>query len=84
MEYTHSKDYLIELASNPQTHGWLKDLIIKIVNNNGGISDAELADSVIQLKTNAASVLVIPSTAMSNQNADIKLGNDAKSGAFSG
>lgn len=73
MEYTHSKDYLIELASNPQTHGWLKDLIIKIVNNNGGISDAELADSVIQLKTNATSVLVIPSTAMSNQNADIKL-----------
>lgn len=73
MEYTHSKDYLIELASNPQTHGWLKDLIIKIVNNNGMISDAELADSVQQLKTNAASVLVIPSTAMSNQNADIKL-----------
>jgi hypothetical protein len=73
MEYTHSKDYLIELASNPQTHGWLKDLIIKIVNNNGMISDTELADSVQQLKTNAASILVIPSTAMSNQNADIRL-----------
>lgn len=72
MEYTHSKDYLIELASNPQTHGWLKDLIIKIVNNNGMISDTELADSVQQLKTNAASILVIPSTAMSNQNADIR------------
>ena len=56
MEYTHSKDYLIELASNPQTHGWLKDLIIKIVNNNGMISDTELADSVQQLKTNAASI----------------------------
>ena len=73
MEYTHSKDYLIELASNPQTHGWLKDLIIKIVNNNGMISDVELTDSVQQLKTNAASVLVIPSTAILNQNADIKL-----------
>lgn len=73
MEYTHSKDYLIELASNPQTHGWLKDLIINIVNSNGMISDAELANSVQQLKTNAASVLSIPSTAMSNHNADIKL-----------
>lgn len=73
MKYTHSKDYLIELASNSQTHGWLKDLIIKIVNNNGMIPDAELADSVQQLKTNAASVLVIPNTAMSNQNADIRL-----------
>ena len=73
MEYTHSKDYLVELASNPQTHGWLKDLIIKIVNNNGAISDAELTSSIQQLKTNAASVLAIPSTAMSNQNADIKL-----------
>jgi len=73
MEYTHSKDYLIELASNPQTHGWFKDLIIKIVNNNGMISDTELADSVQQLKTNAASVLVVPNKAISNQNADIKL-----------
>lgn len=80
MEYTHSKDYLIELASNSQTHGWLKDLIIKIVNNNGMISDAELADSVIQLKTNAASVLVIPSTDMSNQNADIELSEAITSG----
>ena len=72
MEYTHSKDYLFELASNPQTHGWLKDLIIKIVNNNGMISDVELADSVQQLKTNTASVLTIP-TSISNQNAKIKL-----------
>ena len=44
------------------------------------ISDAELADSVIQLKTNAASVLVIPSTAMSNQNADIELSEAITSG----
>ncbi len=73
MEYTHSKDYLIELVNNPQTQGWLKDLIIKVVNSNGEISDGELADSVQQLKTKAASVLVTPSTAILNQNADIKL-----------
>lgn len=35
MTYTHSKDYLIELANNSQTQGWLKDLIIKIINSNG-------------------------------------------------
>ena len=51
MEYTHSKDYLIELASDPRTHGWLKDLIIKIVNNNGQVSDEELALSLCQLKS---------------------------------
>ena len=58
MEYTHSKDYLIELASDPRTHGWLKDLIIKIVNNNGQVSDEELALSLCQLKSNSASMAV--------------------------
>lgn len=61
MTYTHSKDYLIELANNSQTQGWLKDLIIKIINSNGNISDSELTASVAQLKLNAASELTIPS-----------------------
>lgn len=73
MEYTHAKDFLIELANNPQTHGWLKDLIIKIVNNNGTISDTELIGSVRQLKTNAASALALPCTNISNHNTDIRL-----------
>lgn len=72
MEYTHSKDYLIELANNSQTHGWLKDLIIKIINNNGSVSDAELTESVAQLKLNAASVLTVPSLTAMNTHADIR------------
>lgn len=72
MEYTHSKDYLIELASDPRTHGWLKDLIIKIVNNNGQVSDEELALSLCQLKSNSASTLTIPSTSVLNSHANIR------------
>lgn len=73
MEYTHAKDFLIELANNPQTHGWLKDLIIKIVNSNETIQDTELKGSVDQLKTNASSVLALPSTNKLNQHTDIRL-----------
>jgi len=72
MEYTHSKDYLIELANNSQTHGWLKDLIIKIINNNGSVSEAELTESVAQLKLNAASVLTVPCLNAMNTHADIR------------
>lgn len=72
MAYTHSKDYLIELANNSQTQGWLKDLIIKIVNSNGNISDAELTASVAQLKLNAASELTIPSINVNNVHSDIR------------
>lgn len=72
MAYTHSKDYLIELANNPQTQGWLKDLIIKIINSNGNISDSELTASVTQLKLNAASELTIPNINVNNAHSDIR------------
>lgn len=72
MTYTHSKDYLIELANNSQTQGWLKDLIIKIINSNGNISDSELTASVAQLKLNAASELTIPSINVNNTHSDIR------------
>lgn len=72
MAYTHSKDYLIELANNPQTQGWLKDLIIKIINSNGNISDSELTASVAQLKLNAASELTIPNINVNNAHSDIR------------
>lgn len=72
MAYTHSKDYLIELANNSQTQGWLKDLIIKIINSNGNISDSELAASVTQLKLNSASELTIPSINVNNTHSDIR------------
>lgn len=72
MAYTHSKDHLIELANNSQTQGWLKDLIIKIINSNGNISDSELAASVTQLKLNSASELTIPSINVNNTHSDIR------------
>lgn len=72
MAYTHSKDFLIEFANNAQTQGWLKDLIIKIINNNGNISDSELAASVAQLKLNAASELTIPNISANNTHSDIR------------
>lgn len=72
MAYTHSKDYLIELANNSQTQGWLKDLIIKIINSNGNISESELTASVAQLKLNAASELTIPSINVNNTHSGIR------------
>lgn len=72
MTYTHSKDYLIELANNSQTQGWLKDLIIKIINSNGNISDSELTASVTQLKLNTASELTIPSINVNSAHSDIR------------
>lgn len=72
MTYTHSKDYLIELANNSQTQGWLKDLIIKIINSNGNISDSELTASVTQLKFNTASELTIPSINVNSAHSNIR------------
>lgn len=72
MTYTHSKDYLIELANNSQTQGWLKDLIIKIINSNGNISDFELTASVTQLKLNTQSELTIPSINVNSAHPNIR------------
>lgn len=73
MAYTHSKDYLIELAGNPQTHGWLKDLAIKIVNSNGNLSDADIDNSVQQIKQNGVSTLPLPASLGSLTNNDVSL-----------
>lgn len=72
MEYTHAKDYLIELANDAQTHGWLKDLIIKAINTNGHLSDEDLSLTIIQLKNNSASTLTVPNTENTNSHADIR------------
>lgn len=72
MTYTHSKDYLIELANNSQTQGWLKDLIIKIINSNGNIFDFELTASVTQLKLNTQSELTIPSINVNSAHPNIR------------
>lgn len=72
MEYTHAKDYLIELANGTQTHGWLKDLIIRTINTNGHLSDEDLSLTTIQLKSNSASTLTVPNTENNNHHADIR------------
>lgn len=72
MEYTHSKDFLIELANDIQTSGWLKDLIVKVINNNGIVSDEDILAISIQLKNNEAGVLPIPSYSAPSVQGDIK------------
>lgn len=72
MEYTHAKDYLIELANGAQTHGWLKDLIIRTINTNGHLSDEDLSLTTTQLKSNSASTLTVPNTQNTNNHADIR------------
>lgn len=73
MAYTHAKDYLIELASAPQTLGWLKDLIIKVISSNGEISEEELNASLTQLKNNTASTLEMPASSVASIHQDISL-----------
>lgn len=60
MSHSHAKGYLLALANKPQIHGWFKDLIVKIINNNGDLSDSDLADTVNQLKKGSGAVLSIP------------------------
>lgn len=64
--YTHAKDFLIELALNQNTYGWLKDLIIRVINTNGKLTDEDLDVTKEQLKTNAASMLTVPAAASTN------------------
>lgn len=71
--YTHAKDYLIELANNPNTFGWLKDLIIKVITNNGHLSDQDLDDTKEQLKANGASSLAIPAAPAASASSVVRL-----------
>lgn len=60
MSHAHAKGYLLEVANKPETEGWLKDLIVKIVNNNGILPDEDITDTKNQLKNGGHSVLPIP------------------------
>lgn len=71
--YTHAKDYLIELANNPNTFGWLKDLIIKVITNNGHLSDQDLDDTKEKLKANGASSLAIPAAPAASASLVVRL-----------
>ena len=73
MSHAHAKGYLLEVANKPETEGWLKDLIVKIVNNNGILSDEDFTDTINQLKNGGQSVLPIPSAVTSATGHSIRL-----------
>lgn len=73
MSHAHAKGYLLEVANKPETEGWLKDLIVKIVNNNGTLSDEDLTDTINQLKNGGQSILPMPLAAPSATGHSIRL-----------
>ena len=70
--YTHAKDFLIELAKNQNTFGWLKDLIIRVINTNGKLTDEDLDATKEQLKTNGASTLPVPTAPSANASSIVR------------
>lgn len=70
--YIHAKDYLIELATNNNTYGWLKDLIISIVNTNGKLTDVDFETIKEQLKINGASTLAVPTAPSANASSIVR------------
>lgn len=70
--YTHAKDFLIELAENQNTSGWLKDLIIRVINTNGNLTDGDIDAVKEQLKTNGASTLTVPTAPSVNASSVVR------------
>ena len=74
MKYSHAKDYLLELANEQKTHGWQKELIIRIVNTNGKLSDSDI-DIVFQLLINNSACLSVVPSAPIESSKEIRLVN---------
>lgn len=70
--YIHAKDYLIELATNTNTYGWLKDLVIRVINTNGKLTDDDLEVTKEQLKINGANTLVVPAAPSANASSIVR------------
>ena len=73
MEYKHAKDYLIELAAREDTAGWLRDLIIRLVANDGILTDEDYDAAAEQLKANSPSTLPLPDSADTQPVSEIRL-----------
>ena len=73
MEYKHAKDYLIELAAREDTAGWLRDLIIRLVANDGILTDEDYDAAAEQLKENSPSTLPLPDSADTQPVSEIRL-----------
>lgn len=72
-QHTHAKDFLIEFANESSTHGWLRDLIIRIITTNGNLSEDDLVTTTTQLKNNGIGSLTMPTTASVINNTDIRI-----------
>lgn len=70
--HKHSKDYLIEFADTPNTAGWLRDLIIKIINNNRSLTEEEIESSTQQLIKGSDSILQFHDEKPTSSNNDIR------------
>ena len=50
MEKTHARDYLLEMAGGANTAGWMHDLIVRVVNTNGQLTEEDLAATTERAK----------------------------------
>lgn len=57
--YKHASDYLLELANGPNTPGWLSDLIVRTVEKDGELDDADIAMAAEQMKAKGSRKLAI-------------------------
>lgn len=73
MPKTHARDYLLELAGNANTAGWMHDLIIRIVNSNGQLTEEDVVQTLAQLKANGVGTLEMPSSVSVDADVEISL-----------
>lgn len=57
MSKTHAKEYLLEMACSANTPGWMHDLIVRVVMNNGQLTDEALVATAEQIKNNTPAAL---------------------------
>lgn len=72
-EFLHAKDYLIELASRKETAGWMHDLIVRLINKDGELTEEDYAAAAQQLKTNDAATMELPTADTTANETEIRL-----------
>ncbi len=73
MKHYHAKDYLKEIVDNKSTEGWLKDLIITVINNNGDYDKNDILRTISQLENNSNSILSLSTTRFIESDSTIQL-----------
>lgn len=72
-KFLHAKDYLIELASKNETAGWMHDLIVRLINKDGELTEEDYAAAAQQLKTNDAATMELPTADTTANETEIRL-----------